>query len=1777
MKKFLFSLSLSLTFLFLFNYSLIAQTEVRGTFKTNQTWTKAGSPYILTGNITIAGADLSIESGVVVEMRSFNISVSWSSELVEVSPNKYERFYYGASLSANNVTFKGSLNLLPRIRYEGGQVNLNNYYAGGRLSNCTFENVRFGINKVSNPVIENSVIKYSENKDIAFDVSDGATPIIKNNQISGYDYCMRISDEALPEFSGNNIGGCKFNSILLYGNFRNNYTLPDFGYEYTLSNILYIWGSVFTIPDGLTINIPNHEIVITWTSVTGGPHYGASLSANNVTFKGSLNLLPRIRYEGGQVNLNNYYAGGRLSNCTFENVRFGINKVSNPVIENSVIKYSENKDIAFDVSGGATPIIKNNQISGYDYCMRISDEALPEFSGNNIGGCKFNSILLYGNFRNNYTLPDFGYEYTLSNILYIWGSVFTIPDGLTINIPNHEIVITWTSVTGGPHYGASLSANNVTFKGSLNLLPRIRYEGGQVNLNNYYAGGRLSNCTFENVRFGINKVSNPVIENSVIKYSENKDIAFDVSGGATPIIKNNQISGYDYCMRISDEALPEFSGNNIGGCKFNSILLYGNFRNNYTLPDFGYEYTLSNILYIWGSVFTIPDGLTINIPNHEIVITWTSVTGGPHYGASLSANNVTFKGSLNLLPRIRYEGGQVNLNNYYAGGRLSNCTFENVRFGINKVSNPVIENSVIKYSENKDIAFDVSGGATPIIKNNQISGYDYCMRISDEALPEFSGNNIGGCKFNSILLYGNFRNNYTLPDFGYEYTLSNILYIWGSVFTIPDGLTINIPNHEIVITWTSVTGGPHYGASLSANNVTFKGSLNLLPRIRYEGGQVNLNNYYAGGRLSNCTFENVRFGINKVSNPVIENSVIKYSENKDIAFDVSGGATPIIKNNQISGYDYCMRISDEALPEFSGNNIGGCKFNSILLYGNFRNNYTLPDFGYEYTLSNILYIRGSVFTIPDGLTINIPNHEIVITWTSVTGGPHYGASLSANNVTFKGSLNLLPRIRYEGGQVNLNNYYAGGRLSNCTFENVRFGINKVSNPVIENSVIKYSENKDIAFDVSDGATPTFENLQISGFETCIRITKNGKPIISKLDFYNCNFGINNQSNEVVNALNCYWGHSTGPNHATKNPNGKGCKVSDNVNFIPWATEPYGELPNQEVTEELYPVFKYHLRQDGSQGLLFGSSMLSAFSVATAGATEKILQELVKEVAKEALIITLEEILTEGMPKYITCCMKFEGNNLSDPNANYVFLIETEDRIKIGEPFKAAYTKYNYEGSSTLIPSDIGILIPDSYQLSPKPDNFYTVYEAGYIMKPGISKKNFLISTIGVVNGFIRLNSKNYMILQNYKPINYRLSTLIDMGFVAIDVTNQKNVPDIGSLVTIEGNVNKIPYPYLIKQSYESWYSVKVIQYIEPTKINIINGKITNELIYNTSLFSLFYNGEGKIVSLNFPGKSEYHPDFSFKQEKIAISPSDLFIKKGKNYNFSVNLENKGNIEGSCIVRAFINKENHCVEIGAVKVNSLKPNDSKLLQIPWVPNEDIPVFNGNVEVGFTITNSSPLEEKVMDNTITKELSLELSFLNAYFGINKLFVLTGYCPVSLKVTSPSGQIVDINANSIPNAEYLIDDFNGDGLLDTRIVLPELDEGEYIIEVIPVDGASQDDTYTLEFRINDEQIAFAKDEQIKNIPFYPYKYLVTSNKSIKDNKELIAYFIYNELIIENSNHYLGKLLIEIFDISGKLTYKSIHDASTQIKIKSDFNPINILRISNDSFTETIVLSKN
>lgn|GEM_PF-5264512 len=77
------------------------------------------------------------------------------------------------------------------------------------------------------------------------------------------------------------------------------------------------------------------------------------------------------------------------------------------------------------------------------------------------------------------------------------------------------------------------------------------------------------------------------------------------------------------------------------------------------------------------------------------------------------------------------------------------------------------------------------------------------------------------------------------------------------------------------------------------------------------------------------------------------------------------------------------------------------------------------------------------------------------------------------------------------------------------------------------------------------------------------------------------------------------------------------------------------------------------------------------------------------------------------------------------------------------------------------------------------------------------------------------------------------------------------------------------------------------------------------------------------------------------------------------------------------------------------------------------------------------------------------------------------IRAYCPVDLEVTGPGGRVIGRERSEWPGASYWVDDFNGDGSLDTEVTIPR-ESGDYEVRVVPWATAKPDDTFTLEYEV-------------------------------------------------------------------------------------------------------------
>ena len=293
------------------------------------------------------------------------------------------------------------------------------------------------------------------------------------------------------------------------------------------------------------------------------------------------------------------------------------------------------------------------------------------------------------------------------------------------------------------------------------------------------------------------------------------------------------------------------------------------------------------------------------------------------------------------------------------------------------------------------------------------------------------------------------------------------------------------------------------------------------------------------------------------------------------------------------GYPLALAGNGVVTPAltFSGNTLSGNGGNSVNLSGLSLGTMTLPAIpGTAYTVDTLTVPAGRTLTLPPDTVVKF--HEAGV--LNVLGGLR-ALGTAAAPVVFTSSkddtvagdtnndgANSSPaydnwsRIRITAGAAATLDYvqlrYAGRNYGDW-----RAGLSNEQGTVsIDHSV--FSQNHVYGLSQAGGTTSvartTFQDNEGRGV-----YVDNGLLDIRECDFYrnktaglsarnsdvrvessaftgNAGFGIQNLTPQsVIHAANNWWGHPSGPNHPSLNPDGEGDPVSDGVAFIPWLERP----------------------------------------------------------------------------------------------------------------------------------------------------------------------------------------------------------------------------------------------------------------------------------------------------------------------------------------------------------------------------------------------------------------------------------------------------------------------------------------------------------------------------------------------------------------------------------------------------------------------------------------------
>jgi PKD repeat protein/streptogramin lyase len=104
-----------------------------------------------------------------------------------------------------------------------------------------------------------------------------------------------------------------------------------------------------------------------------------------------------------------------------------------------------------------------------------------------------------------------------------------------------------------------------------------------------------------------------------------------------------------------------------------------------------------------------------------------------------------------------------------------------------------------------------------------------------------------------------------------------------------------------------------------------------------------------------------------------------------------------------------------------------------------------------------------------------------------------------------------------------------------------------------------------------------------------------------------------------------------------------------------------------------------------------------------------------------------------------------------------------------------------------------------------------------------------------------------------------------------------------------------------------------------------------------------------------------------------------------------------------------------------------------------------------------------------------------------------------PVNLKVTNPEGTTIEKSSGQIGGMIYLTTDIDNDNEIEDTVAVMQSMTGDYLVSVVPKDGAQPTDTYSLAVQNADRMIPLADNIQVGEIPNEPYKIQVDENNNV------------------------------------------------------------------------------
>ncbi len=544
-----FALQAFLIFLCFFT-SFSAHSTVNVSGNQSGIWTKANSPYIMTGTVTVAtGHSLIIQPGVTVIFANYSVDLIVNGTLTAIGT------------AADSIRLKGQY-YAPYNTYYGGSIYLNT-------------------NTINLSYIRSDSLGYSNN---AILIADNTTPVLTNSTIKNDNRNLDIYTWIGGGKNFVNVSGIVYVKSLTYGTDATIVKMGAGGYYYFLGGVTFNAGTKLTIKPGASILFQHYGVDL----VVNGKLDAQGTVSDSIRFRGQY-YPPYNTYYGGSVYVNgdssvvNYLSVDSMGYYTSSVI---VADGMTPSITNTSVKHTNTNDIYTWIGGAknflnlnATILIKSQAVG--------SDATIPKIGGNSYyvfnGGVTMNAgtrLTIKPGVR--LVFPYMNTSLALNGILDAQG---TAADSI-------RFIGRYNTSNGNSDHGGYIAL----YKDS--------------SIINYAVIDSMGDSYYNTTT--IVMASNSTISNTVIKNSETSGIV--VSDGMRPVISNTIVknsNGYDYYSWPGGfSGLSAFTGNvyvKAGNVNVNSTFPKYNATNTfYNL--------LGTVTIDAPAKLTIQPGVTISFP-----------------------------------------------------------------------------------------------------------------------------------------------------------------------------------------------------------------------------------------------------------------------------------------------------------------------------------------------------------------------------------------------------------------------------------------------------------------------------------------------------------------------------------------------------------------------------------------------------------------------------------------------------------------------------------------------------------------------------------------------------------------------------------------------------------------------------------------------------------------------------------------------------------------------------------------------------------------------------------------------------------------------------------------------------------------------------------------------------------------------------------------------------------------------------------------------------------